>query len=114
MNKLKTFSKLGSALLIILTLIAVSCKTESKPTEQSIEKEVLESSQIEGTWKMTYAEIRENDSVQVKDLSSTDFIKILNKSHFAFFNPDIFVARYTFERTFPSEKTLLPCGMLLE
>ena len=88
MNKLKTISKLGSALLIILTLVAVSCKTENKREEQSIKKEVLESGQIEGTWKMTYAEIRENDSVQVKDLSSTDFIKILNKSHFAFFNQE--------------------------
>lgn len=43
---------------------------------------------LEGTWKMTYAEIRENDSVQVKDLSAADFIKIINGSHFAFFNQE--------------------------
>ena len=43
---------------------------------------------IQGTWKMIYAEIRENDSVQVKDLSNTDFIKIINADHFAFFNQD--------------------------
>ena len=43
---------------------------------------------ITGTWKMVYAEIREKDSVQVKDLDSTDFIKIINETHFAFFNQD--------------------------
>ncbi len=43
---------------------------------------------IQGTWKMIYAEIREKDSVQVKDLSNTDFIKIINADHFAFFNQD--------------------------
>ena len=43
---------------------------------------------IQGTWKMIYAEIRENDSIQVKDLSNTDFIKIINADHFAFFNQD--------------------------
>ncbi len=88
MNKFKTISKLGSALLITLTLFVMSCQTENKPKKQIIEKEAQESSQIEGTWKMIYAEIRENDSVQVKDLSSTDFVKILNKSHFAFFNQE--------------------------
>ena len=88
MNKFKTISKLGSALLITLALFVMSCQTENKSKEQIIEKEAQESSQIEGTWKMTYAEIRENDSVQVKDLSSTDFVKILNKSHFAFFNQE--------------------------
>ena len=88
MNIFKTILKLGLALLITLALFVMSCKTENKPREQVIEKETQESPQIEGTWKMTYAEIRENDSVQVKDLSSTDFIKILNKSHFAFFNQE--------------------------
>lgn len=44
---------------------------------------------IEGTWKMIYAEIVENDSVKLKDLSSTRFIKIINKTHFSFFNQEI-------------------------
>ena len=35
---------------------------------------------------MIYGDIRENDSTVVKDLSNTNFIKIINKSHFAFFN----------------------------
>lgn len=43
---------------------------------------------IEGTWKMVYAETIENDSITLKDLSNTTFIKIINKSHFAFFNQE--------------------------
>ena len=43
---------------------------------------------IEGTWKMVAAEIMENDSIQTKDLSNTTFIKIINKTHFSFFNQE--------------------------
>ena len=43
---------------------------------------------VEGSWKLIYADIRENDSLIVKDLSQTDFIKIINKTHFAFFNQE--------------------------
>ena len=38
---------------------------------------------------MIYAEIVENDSVKLKDLSNTTFIKIINKTHFSFFNQEI-------------------------
>ncbi|MEN7551295.1 hypothetical protein AAG747_25480 [Rapidithrix thailandica] len=41
-----------------------------------------------GTWKMVYGEIREKDSLQVKDMSKSEFIKIINDSHFAFFNQE--------------------------
>lgn len=41
---------------------------------------------IIGTWQLVYGEIKEGDSVQIKDLSRTKFIKIINKDHFAFFN----------------------------
>ena len=44
--------------------------------------------QIEGSWKLVYADIFENDSLQIKDLGNTDFIKIINRTHFAFFNQD--------------------------
>lgn len=66
------------ALLIIL-VTTFSCH----------QKETLKSSNpIEGTWKMVYAEILENDSLKLKDLSNTTFIKIINKSHFSFFNQE--------------------------
>ncbi len=81
MIELKSFSKAVTTIFVATGLIIASCSEEIKPPEQ-------DSSPIEGTWKMTYAEIRENDSVQVKDLSSTDFIKIINRSHFAFFNQE--------------------------
>ena len=80
MIKLKSFSMTAIAVLTIV--ITASCSEKIKnPSEAN-------SSPIEGTWKMTYAEIRENDSIEVKDLSSTDFIKIINRSHFAFFNQE--------------------------
>ena len=43
---------------------------------------------IVGTWELVYAETIENDSLEVKDLSNTRFIKIINESHFSFFNQD--------------------------
>ena len=39
-----------------------------------------------GTWLLVYGETRTSDSIAVKDLSNTRFIKILNDDHFAFFN----------------------------
>jgi hypothetical protein len=51
-----------------------------------VEKEA--SKNIEGTWKMVYAETIENDTIKLKDLSNTTFIKIINRSHFAFFNQE--------------------------
>lgn len=50
-------------------------------------KEVTETS-IEGTWKMISAKIIEGDSIKLKDLNNTTFIKIINKNHFAFFNQE--------------------------
>lgn len=43
---------------------------------------------IVGTWELIYAETIENDSLEIKDLSNTRFIKIINNSHFSFFNQD--------------------------
>ena len=37
---------------------------------------------------MVYAKTIEGDSIKLKDLSNTTFIKIINKSHFAFFNQE--------------------------
>ncbi|BAO75504.1 hypothetical protein WPG_1274 [Winogradskyella sp. PG-2] len=57
-------------------MFCFSCKNEKTKSD------------IEGTWKMIYAETKQGDSVDIKDLSSTDFIKIINASHFAFINQD--------------------------
>ena len=51
--------------------------------------ESTNSNQLIGTWKLVYAEIREQDSVTIKDTSTSEFIKIINKSHFAFFNQNL-------------------------
>jgi len=88
MIELRSFSKIGLTLFIGISIVAVSCTKEIKLNEQETNLQKPEISRIEGTWKMTYAEIRENDSIQVKDLSSTDFIKIINRSHFSFFNQE--------------------------
>ena len=72
--------------IVLLTLILFSsCENKSTVTVPETKNGILP---IEGSWKMIYADIRENDSIHLKDLSNTDFIKIINKSHFAFFNQE--------------------------
>ena len=68
---------------ILFLLIITFSFTKCKPKITSISD-----TKIEGTWKMVYAEIVENDSLKLKDLSNTTFIKIINKSHFSFFNQE--------------------------
>ena len=68
--------------LFVIVLIA-SCQDR---VDQNTNPEPKQEFSVEGSWKMIYAEVKESDSTQVKDLSQTDFIKIINKSHFAFFN----------------------------
>ena len=73
-------------LLLLLTfLFILSCSGE-KEIKSTLSSE--EGNLIEGSWKLVYAHIEENDSIEVKDLEKTDFIKILNADHFAFFNQD--------------------------
>jgi hypothetical protein len=62
--------------VLVVLIICASCKNEETKNG------------IEGTWKMIYAETKQGDSIEVKDLSNTDFIKIINASHFAFINQD--------------------------
>lgn len=67
-------------LFILLSLIMVACQA---PKEEVVE--VLKSP-IAGTWQLVYADIKKNDSTTVKDMSQAKFIKIINETHFAFFN----------------------------
>lgn len=66
-------------LLIVLVLCVWNCKNTQS---DSLREEII------GSWEMVYAEIYENDSLKIKDLSKSNFIKIINKSHFSFFNQD--------------------------
>ena len=87
MKRFKPRFNFALSIIAMASLLLASCQ---KQIEQSQEETVQaeETNRLEGTWKMYYADIQENDSVQVKDLTSTDFIKIINKSHFAFFNQE--------------------------
>ncbi|EDP72786.1 hypothetical protein FBALC1_16832 [Flavobacteriales bacterium ALC-1] len=62
--------------VLVVLIICTSCKNEETKND------------IEGTWKMIYAETKQGDSIEIKDLSNTDFIKIINASHFVFINQD--------------------------
>ncbi len=62
--------------VIIALITCVSCQNKSSKNA------------IEGTWKLIYAETKQGDSIQLKSFSNTDFIKIINSSHFAFINQD--------------------------
>ncbi|SKB35411.1 hypothetical protein SAMN05660776_0655 [Salegentibacter holothuriorum] len=68
-------------LIGIVLIFLISCKKDEKQIEN-----VSEISPIVGTWKLVYGETREEDSVTVKDLSNSEFIKIINETHFAFVN----------------------------
>lgn len=67
--------------LLVVILLVISCNIKKESVEIVAAKK-----EIEGSWKLIYGEVKENDSVQVKDLSNSDFIKIINETHFAFFN----------------------------
>ena len=66
--------------VVIITFFFIGCSEVDKKSSEKVENE------IKGTWKLVYGEIKEGDSVQIKELSNTEFIKIINDSHFAFFN----------------------------
>lgn len=83
-NHLKKVMKLFIIKVFILFAI-YSCHQEKPASEFPV---TSGENSIEGTWKLVYADIKEKDSLQIKDLSNTKFIKIINESHFAFFNQD--------------------------
>lgn len=66
-------------------MMLVSCSTRNSDNSDALFEE---HSNIEGTWKLVYAETRDQDSVEVRDITTTDFIKIINKTHFAFLSQD--------------------------
>lgn len=67
---------------MLLGLVACQA-TESNPQTQEKEGEP---NPILGTWQLVYSSIEQGDSLQIKDFSRTQFIKIINETHFAFFN----------------------------
>ena len=69
-------------LLSLITLVFSCNRVKEKPMVEEIQKEL----NIIGSWKLMYADVLENDSLQIKDMRNTEFIKIINDSHFAFFN----------------------------
>ena len=75
-----------TTIIQIFTLILIVSCTKDVTSPKSPVNSAKNS--IEGSWKLVYADINENDSIQIKDLSKTDFIKIINGSHFAFFNQE--------------------------
>jgi len=72
-----------SVIQLFIIISFWGCVKITKPSE-SVNNSTK--NEIEGSWKLVYADIKENDSLQIKDLNNTDFIKIINADHFAFFN----------------------------
>jgi len=71
-----------NGLICFIILFSISCRNNKDIALQTDNNNI----DIVGSWEMIYAEIIEKDTVQVKDLTQTRFIKIINKTHFAFFN----------------------------
>jgi len=68
--------------IAILLLVFMACTPKNKTTK-TLEEPIYT---IIGTWKLVYGEVKENDSLTVRDVSKVEFIKIINKTHFAYFN----------------------------
>ncbi|GGK52766.1 MULTISPECIES: hypothetical protein [Flavobacteriaceae] len=69
--------------IVFVVTFLTACNSNVNNLKDSSKEDL---SKIEGTWKLVYGEIRENDSIQIRDISKSEFIKIINKTHFAFFN----------------------------
>jgi len=67
--------KKGIFILLLITVIS-SCNSEKRNF-------------IEGTWRLISAETTEGDSTFPTFNKNTKMIKIINESHFAFFNHDL-------------------------
>ncbi|VAW10301.1 hypothetical protein MNBD_BACTEROID03-1575 [hydrothermal vent metagenome] len=71
--------------ILVLFFLFIACG-ERKENLTTIVDNDRSSTELVGTWKLVYGDVLENDSLTVKDVSTSDFIKIINRSHFAFFN----------------------------
>jgi hypothetical protein len=69
--------------LLLVMAFLTSCNDKSKQ-ETTISKK-----EIEGTWRLISAETTEKDSTFSTFNPKTKMIKIINDSHFAFFNHDL-------------------------
>ncbi|WP_149206484.1 hypothetical protein [Flavobacterium johnsoniae] len=63
--------------ILVLIIAMTSCNSEKKHNP------------IEGTWRLISAETTEKDSTFSTFNSKTKMIKIINETHFAFFNHDL-------------------------
>jgi hypothetical protein len=70
------------ALLLVITFLN-SCNDKNKQESTTAKKD------IEGTWRLISAETTEKDSTFSTFDPKTKMIKIINDSHFAFFNHDL-------------------------
>jgi len=52
----------------------------------SCQQKEAQKATIIGSWKLFYNQIKEAGTLQIKDVSKTDFIKIINETHFSFIN----------------------------
>ena len=73
-------------LIIVIIVGSISCNKKEKPTLDVDNLSIDLTSKIVGTWKLLYAETKTKDTIEIKDLTNTTFVKIINNNHFAFFN----------------------------
>ncbi len=71
------------SIVLLITLLITSCN-EEKENLKNIKSKTTP--KIMGTWKLAYGSVKENDSLTIKDVSKSEFVKIINETHFAYFN----------------------------
>jgi hypothetical protein len=69
--------------LLLIILFLTSCNEKNKQETSSSRKE------IEGSWRLISAETTEKDSTFSTFNPKTKMIKVINETHFAFFNHDL-------------------------
>jgi hypothetical protein len=71
------------SIILLITLFISSCNEKN---QNLIKTELIMANKIKGTWKLVYGSVKENDSLSLRDVSKSEFIKIINETHFAYFN----------------------------
>lgn len=78
--------RMHNIMMVLGVMVTLASCGKKEKAETTISTPIEGQKGIMGTWKLVYGEVKTEDSLEVKDLSNTEFVKILNKDHFAFFN----------------------------
>jgi len=68
--------------VLVLSVLLIACKNQTENKE-------MVKNPIIGTWELISSTTIENDNVGTLEMNQKRMIKVINKTHFAFFNHDV-------------------------